>query len=374
MSETSRAGHFRRFTPTDYFATLRDYHARAAMRVGIVREHTYALGPDLLRLRFVGDSLVPLLTPALAHLATPPRPSTEGRTLTIEIWDSATTGGEIPPAGWEEAERLARGAIGGYDDPAGRIRAHYNNDVEIVSLLNIATDTAILWSRDPALVPAYELAAPLKVILHWWLGSTARLLVHGGAVGTADGGILVIGRGGSGKSTTCLACLAAPETGLRYASDDYTIITDTDAPAAYSLYNSAKLHADHLWRLPRLAPLATAPDGYDGSKVILFLNERSPERLITTFPIRALILPRVVGGPVTRLRPMSAPAALAALAPSTIMQLPVAGADALGTLARLTARVPGYILELGDDTAQIPAVIARWLAQHPAHQPPAQQQ
>lgn len=366
MSETSQVDRVRRFTPLEYFTMMREHYARAVGRVGSVQEYCYALGPDRLRLRFAGASLVPLLTPALAHLASPHDPHAGGRTLTVEIWDSATTGGEIPPVGWTEAERRARGAIAGYDDPAGRIRGCYNSDGEMVSLLDIATDTAIVWSRDPALLPAYELAAPLKVILHWWLGSTARLLVHGGAVGTAAGGVLVIGRGGSGKSTTCLACLAAPETGLRYASDDYTIITDTAAPAAYSLYNSAKLQADHLWRLPRLAPLAARPDGHDGSKVILFLAERSPERLIHAFPIRALFLPRVVGGPVTRLRPMSAPAALTALAPSTIMQLPIAGAETLSAMARLTARVPGYILELGDDTAQIPTVIAQWLDQHPA--------
>ncbi|HEY8600246.1 MAG TPA: hypothetical protein VIL85_17545 [Thermomicrobiales bacterium] len=333
------------------------------MDTGAVREYTYAIGSDLLRLRFAGDALIPLLTPALAHLAAPDPAATGGRTLTIDVWDSASTNGAIPPPGWDETERRGRSEIGGYDDPSGRIRAVYNGEAELVSLFDTATDTAILWSRDPQLLPVYEVAAPFKVILHWWLERTGRLLVHGGAIGTEAGGVLVIGRGGSGKSTTCLACLAAPETGLRYASDDYTIVTDSAPPAVHSLYASAKLHTNHLWRLPRLAPLAANPAGIDGGKAMLLLAERCPERLIRSFPIRALLLPRVVGGPVTRLRPMKAAEGLVALAPSTILQLPVSGAPALRAMARIAARVPGFVLELGDDTAQIPGVIAGWLAQ-----------
>jgi hypothetical protein len=46
----------------------------------------------------------------------------------------------------------------------------------------------------------------------------------------------VAGKGGSGKSTTALACLDSP---LVYASDHYCSLTNEPAPYVYSLYDSA---------------------------------------------------------------------------------------------------------------------------------------
>ena len=54
--------------------------------------------------------------------------------------------------------------------------------------------------------------------------------------------------------------------------------------------------------------------------------------------------------------------ALTALAPSTIFQLAGADGAALRAMRSVVERVPSYLLELGEDTAQIPAVIAALLA------------
>jgi hypothetical protein len=54
---------------------------------------------------------------------------------------------------------------------------------------------------------------------------------------------------------------------------------------------------------------------------------------------------------------VTAGAVLAALAPSTLFQLPGAGSTAIKTMKKLVGQVPGYILELGTDTAKIPETI-----------------
>ena len=51
-------------------------------------------------------------------------------------------------------------------------------------------------------------------------------------------------------------------------------------------------------------------------------------------------------------------AAFAALAPSTMIQLHTADSAAWTTMARLTAAVPCFGLELGSDISAIPGVIA----------------
>lgn len=351
--------------PARYFAAGCATFARAAERAGGVVERIYAIGGGQVRLHFAGPALLPLLTPALAHLATAPGPVAAGDTLTISVWDSASTGITMPPPAWGRDDHRPRGEIRGYDGPGAAIRAVYHDDLGALSIFDRATNRAIFWARDARLIQPYEVAAPLRSILHWWLATRGRQIVHGGAVGTAMGGVVVVGRGGSGKSTTCLACLTAPESGLFYAGDDYVALDGEGAPRVDSLYASAKYHLDQLWRLPRLAPLAAAPDGADREKAMLVLSRRCPERLSRGFPLRAILLPQIVGGPASRLYPTTAAAALMALAPSTILQLAGAGAGALRQLSRVAAQVPAYVLALGDDTARIPPLLADLLATLP---------
>lgn len=358
LSPPARAGEdVDRAEPGIFFAAARDAFMAATDVAGSF-ECDYRIGELGVRLRFAGPALVPLLTPALAHLEVPPG-AVVVPALTVLLWDSASVGVPMPPPAWGADGYRPRGEIRGFDGP---VRAAYQEDLGALSLFDVAAGEAIFWTRDARLLRPYETAAPLRAILHWAMGGRGRRFVHGAAVGTATGGVLIVGRGGVGKSTTSLACLAAPESGLRFAGDDYVLLEEGEAPRVHSLYASAKLRADHLWRLPRLAPLAAAADGVDEGKLVLLLHRRCPERLGGPFPIRAILLPRVVGGPATRLRPVGGGAALAALAPSTIFQLAGAGADTLRALSRLAAQVPCYVLELGDDTGQIPGVVASLLA------------
>jgi hypothetical protein len=277
------------------------------------------------------------------------------------VWDSASTASAPPAPGWSVADRLPRGEVRGYDAPASRIRAAYHDDHGAISLLDTATDAALFYARDARGIAPYETAAPLRAILHWWLAARGRRFIHGGAVGNDGGGVIIVGRGGAGKSTSCLACLAAPEAGLRYAADDYALLEEGPQPRVHSLYASAKLRTDQFWRVPRLADLAARPHGADDAKAILLLHDHFPERLIASFPLRAVLVPRIVGGPATRLRPTTPGIALTALAPSTIFQLAGADGAALRAMCGVVERVPSYLLELGEETAQIPEVIAALL-------------
>jgi hypothetical protein len=183
--------------------------------------------------------------------------------------------------------------------------------------------------------------------------------VHAGAVGNQTGSVLLAGQGGSGKSTTALACLNSP---LFYISDDYCLLTNEPEPYVYSLYNSAKLEADNMHRLPHLVRLVSNSDRLAEEKALLFLQQHLPEKVITGLPVRAILLPHVSGRPETRLSPASSIAGLKALAPSTIFQLPGAGQRTFQALTRFVKQVPCYNLELGTKVGQIPEVIMHLLA------------
>jgi hypothetical protein len=73
-------------------------------------------------------------------------------------------------------------------------------------------------------------------------------------------------------------------------------------------------------------------------------------------PIRAIALPVLGEGSrsSSSITPIGRAAALRALAPSTLMQMPFgATADRFAELARLTASVPAYRLDLGRDVRGI---------------------
>lgn len=331
---------------TGFFRAACAAFDEAACRVGVVERFFRPAGQTIC-LRFAGDVLVPLLAPALQHCEVPPSPAA----LTIRVWDSGSTGTPMPPPAWSSADMRARGEIAGWEH--GPLRLAYQTPPDTVSMMDEEHAEAVFWIEDAALTPYYESGAPLRSILHWWMRRQSMQLVHAAAVGTPDGGVVLAGKGGSGKSSTALACL---DSELFYAGDDYCVVSAGSAPVVHSLYNTAKVHGEDVARFPHLRSAVSNAGKLSEEKALLFLHGFLPHRLIAGFPLRAVLAPRVTGG-TTKVVAISPTEALRALAPSTIFQLPGAGADAFRLLAGVTAGVPCYRLELGPDTAAIPAVI-----------------
>ena len=320
---------------------------------GVVVEH-FVIGGSHVSLHFAGDALRERLAPAFAHLAAPPSEAPE---LTVHLWDSASTGAEPPPRPRTPPDEPA-GALYHFHEPP--LRGAYQAGLEALSVLDSEAGAAWYWVANAASLPSWEVACPIRQILFWWLGSHGYLQVHGAAVGTADGGVLVVGPAGAGKSTVALACLGSD---LLYAGDDYVAVRLEPSPHVASLYNSGKLEPAHVHELlPHLLPALANADRLEGEKAILYAEQHFPQQTTPGFPLAALLVPAV--RPDRRepqIVPASRAAAFAALGPSTIFQLHTAGAGELATLSSLVARVPCYSLELGSDLSAIPAKISELL-------------
>ena len=336
-------------SPAVFFETVHRAFQQAEQFAGGSLDRFYSMGGYTIRLRFAGSALVSGITPALEHLAVVPSPTSD---LTICMCDSTSTGINMPPPLWPADVYVARGDIKGYS--GGDIQIAFYIGPKILNVLDNKQNLAFYWIRDGYQLPYYESGSPLRIILHWWMRNHGRQYVHAGAVGTVAGGVLLAGKGGSGKSTTALACLDSP---LVYASDDYCLLTNKPVPYVYSLYNSAKLDADNIHRLPYLVSFISNSDRLHEEKALLFLHKHYPDKVATGFPIQAILLPRVTERPETTLTPASPIASLKALAPNTIFQLPGAGQAAFQTLAQFVRQVPRYYLEVGTNVSQIPDVI-----------------
>jgi hypothetical protein len=187
--------------------------------------------------------------------------------------------------------------------------------------------------------------------------------VHGGAVGTESGGVLLAGKKGSGKSTSVLACF---DSGLKYASDDYCMVGCPDSKRwqVYSLYNTAKLIGDRdLAKFSALASHVWNPQRQPNEKATIFLNESFPQKLIPQFPLRAILVPVITGQVDTRIEPCAEGVALMALGPSSLAQLPASGSLDLNAIAQVVRGSPCFRLKLGTDLTQIPGAICQLLTQ-----------
>ncbi len=341
-------------SPLAFFNQTQSTSKRAEEIAGEPVRLCFEIGGAPVQLRFAGPSLVPVVTAALNHLAIP---SSVNPTLVVRVWDTTSTGITMPRPPWSADDVSFRGDVRGYNDD--RISTAFQADATLLSIFDARRNEAVYWIRDPMRMPLYETAAPLLRIFHWWLQTRRMQVVHGGAVGTPAGGVLLAGRSGSGKSNTALACL---EAGLGYAGDDYCVIAAGDRPAVFSLYNSGKTHAMDIARLPYLAPLISNQASLGSEKALYFLHLHYPERVVSQFPLRAILLPRVSRERNTTLRDAKPSIGVATLCPSTISQLPGASHQAIETIADICRRVPIYHIELGTDQRQIPEVISRLLS------------
>jgi hypothetical protein len=97
-------------------------------------------------------------------------------------------------------------------------------------------------------------------------------------------------------------------------------------------------------------------------KALLLLHEHAPAKLLRQAPLRAVAVARVSGRRDTESHPVSPAAALAALAPSTLVQLVGSDRWAFGRLARAVRAVPCHRLDVGTDPTQVPDVLRSLLA------------
>jgi hypothetical protein len=313
----------------------------------------FRVGSAVIRLRFAGTALVEPMTRALAAIAIDPvaRPD-----LTIDCWDSASTGTPMTAPYWPMSAYGPKGHIIGFNTAA--IHTLYSPGIGTLHLYNRSIRSGLYWVAAADRMPQSQRSAPLREFIHWWSRDLPLQLMHAGAVGFADGGVLLAGRSGSGKSTTALAGLAS---GLLFASDDYICVALSDQPWVYSLYSTAKLVPDNLSCFPELSDKLSNPDQLATQKAMVDVQAHFPDRLLSGFPIRSILLPRVTGDRETQLRSAAAADAVLALAPTTLAQLEGHSRETFAKIVALSGRVPTYWLDVGTDLPMIAGVIANHL-------------
>ena len=328
------------------FGAWYDRAREAVTRAGSI-SRSFRIAGRRATLEFAGPSLTAPMTAAIAHLGVT-GPGTAD--LTVIIWDSASTGLAAPPApiASDEAWSVHTPRFRALALPALQSVAWYDRDNHI----------AIYWTMSASRVPVAEHGSPLLTLWAWWLDDSSVQLTHAAALGSATGAALIVGPGGSGKSSTAIGALRSP---LKFLADDYCLVETAGAPVVHSLFSSGKVNAEDESRYDWLRPVRALGDH---EKTLYLFHPMLAEQLAIALPLRAILIATVSGDRDTAVVRASAMAALRAVAPSTLLQLRV-GTDkprALKRIADMARHVSAWHLRLGTDRTQIPGVIERLLA------------
>ncbi len=305
------------------------------------------------RLRLAGQ-MAEALFPALAHL-----PNGVGNPhVVLEGWDTASTGirPPHPPFTPEDYHRYGQRAVV-YGESIALMHAP---TTPILCAYDRKTRHGIFWTADATALSIYERAAPMQTLFHWALGEFGWQIVHAAAVGNETGGLLLIGGTGAGKSTTALSCL--DDSPLRFLCDDKCLVRLEPEPQVFALFSSAKIKGDMLARFPLLKERLQGWDAhFKAGKGLVFLHPDFSDRMIRSFPIQALLIPRVKRNEQAQLHPASPRKIFLALGPSTAIWLPGAEADNYRFTAELTRRLPCHQLDLALEPSRNTAALATLL-------------
>ncbi|MSO78743.1 MAG: hypothetical protein EXQ79_03965 [Acidimicrobiia bacterium] len=314
---------------------------RAAGATDAVFEREVHIGDHAVRLQFAAPALAARLWPAFAAFA---RSSTTPD-LTISCWDRSATGVEPPPAPFSLTEFLPNGAVRGHIDD--RVRVAQDAVMRMVTVYDRERRHAWVCVGDHSLIPLWVDRAPFRTILRWWADDSELAPMHASAVAVDGDGVLVTGASGSGKSTTCLACVAA---GWSFIADDFCMVTTGSDPMVHPVYGLAKLEPDALVRLPSLAEHVVDPSAEQ-----LVLDPGA--NISRGARLRAVLIPQLGSTTKTSVIPISAQEVFRELVPGSVLEGIGAGTQTLGTLAALLRRVPCARLDLGSDLDGVVAAL-----------------
>jgi hypothetical protein len=312
-------------------------------------ESHYTFGGRQVCMRIVGLELAEHISRPFSHLKIN-NDDTRIPDLTINLWDDRLASDDRclhwsdNGTGWHEAT---------LESPEGRfLGQRLPNTLSCLDRMNKRILGTIAW-HDKIFI--YERGKTLSRLLLNWCNDEGVQVTHAGLVSRGDRGILFVGKSGSGKSTSSLACLLA---GFDYLSEDYVGLErcKNGLFVGHSLYNSVFLRTDQLGRFPELAPYAVRGRLPHEEKSVIILSQIYPERLKQAVPIRALVLPRITDIASPQLRPASKGEALLALGPTSLLQIPNRGLGVGGfnKLAQLVESVPCFRLEVGSNIMAIP--------------------
>lgn len=255
----------------------------------------------------------------------------------------------LPHAGPAHLSRLHQSAD-------SKLIAQYDPDRRYWWLFDRVAKFGALWATDLARLPDWELAAPFRLLGHWALLPTDHTIVHSGAMLAGDRALLLVGPGGSGKSTTVAAAALA---GIPVLGDDLVIVGPSEGgTAVYALHDAVKIGADSPIR-GRLQSAGLRAEASAG-KSVYRLSEIAGREMQRRASVAALVAVEIGHEGKSSIEPAPPAAMLRALAPSTVFLLRGGEHETISKLSTLVRSLPCFRVRLGPDPVEAAVTLAEW--------------
>lgn len=289
---------------------------------------SYKIGPFTVRICSHNPSALSKLTRAFAHLAS----ENTAPNLVIRLWSDV----KLPPLDWDLIQTNGYRGYAQYP-----FYFHYFETIGTLSAIDLERGIAYYAIRDLNALPWWVSGSPMQVIFHVWLREKGIQLTHSGCITNGKSGILLTGKGGSGKSTTVLACL---EEGLATLGEDYILLAHR---GAYSIYQTAKWQPHTRTLFPSYESHIINPDTANQEKALVHYADFFPTQLTSSSPIHAVVSLNV--GTSARFQRSDLQSSLQSLLLSTVRQLPHPDPTTAQLLQAYIKPLDHYHLSLGPD-------------------------
>ncbi len=327
-------------TPTQYFdETLSLFH-----ELGSYHNDQLSLAGRTVHLRTPSIALRERLLPSLSHLIA--NAETDEPELTIWYAEENQLSQKLKAPPWDGFNAQGYNESICQDD----VQLFFQPWQTQVFLYSRSKRVGIYWVRKAEDVPWWECTFSFRILFHFWTRDLTAQLVHAGAMAKNGLGILIPGKSGSGKSTSCLNLLRG---GYDYLGDDYVWVELADQIKVFSLYQTAKIEPENLHeRFLELKPFIKNKVEYLEQKAIFDVKDVFPNAGVISSTIKAILLPRVAHQQKTGFRKSNPSHALMAMAPTTLHHLPHSRKISYQKMMHISSSLPSYHWDLGFDEKQ----------------------
>lgn len=291
---------------------------------------------------FGSEPLYQQLVRAWQHL--PQYLSFEKEALDLYFLDEATTDYELPPLPFNLKEVGLQGIFPAYFNESEKAVWQFGS--RVLYIYDRDRKYCLFWTKDVRELPNWELSFPLRYPVMWGSEPTDAIMLHAAAVGNQNGAALLVGKSGSGKSTTSLSALAS---GMKFLGEDYVLVNAGENIEVYSLFCSAKARSSTFEQLGINSGQTVPLNIEENSRRLTYLDENYANQLVDKLPVRTLLLPSVDHSEQPHFSPMTTGELLTALAPSCMFQIPCNRPAALKKITQMVKRLPCYRFHLSTD-------------------------
>lgn len=332
-----------------YFEQCHEKFVQAAESSGYYR-HYFRVAGSSICIVFAGHKMEHIMLPAFEHLRIN---ETETADLTLCVWDSESTGIKMVPHPCEHHSFTDRGDIWGFF--SNRIKTAFHYSDFSVNVLDLQRGTGIYWVESAGNFRYWVYASPLRTLIHWWMESLGFQLIHAAAIGTENGALLIVGKGGAGKSTTALSCL---RVGFYYLGDDYIILKMDPEPTVFSLYSSAKLNFADVEKFPGFHDLVLNRPEMTDDKAVIHLYPEFKNQIVKEMPVRAIITTEITNREKGDFIPAGFWTIQQAVSFTTLSHLPYPGKSTYNFFSLLANSLPKHILRPGRNLTELPLLVS----------------